>query len=173
MTLIRTGYTSLNNYSIRNLVMKTVLSGFRPTVPAASSSRTAQMMKISLSSCHKETLILHLVHQQHCHLLTLLYCARYRCTTASTSFAILTVLMSTARDGFSHPRPPPKSKGSFQSFPLYLNITHQLCMMVVTFINQCNPNKNINFQSLYAVSHISKSFPPQFSLLYFQKMLLK
>ena len=57
---------------IRNLVMKTLLSGFRPTVPAASSSRTSQMMKISLSSCHKETLILHLLHQQHCHLLSLL-----------------------------------------------------------------------------------------------------
>ena len=110
---------------IRNLVMKTLLSGFRPTVPAASSSRTSQMMKISLSSCHKETLILHLLHQQHCHLLTLLdYSARYRCTTESASFATLTVLMSTARDGFSHRRPPPKSKGSFQSFPPYANITH-------------------------------------------------
>ena len=125
---------------IRNLVVKTLLSGFRPTVPAVSLSRTSQMMKISLSSCHKETLIL---HQQHCHLVTLLYSDRYICTTESESFATLTVLMSTARDGFSHRRPPPKSKGSFQSYPLYPNITHYLCMMVVTFINQCNPNKNI------------------------------
>ena len=60
---------------IRNLVMKTLLSRFRPMVPAASSSRTSQMMKISLSSRYKETLILHLLHQQHCHLLTLLYSA--------------------------------------------------------------------------------------------------
>ena len=64
---------------IRNLVVKTLLSGFRPTVPVASLSRTSQMMKISLSSCYKETLILYLPHQKHCHLLTLLYCARYRC----------------------------------------------------------------------------------------------
>ena len=124
---------------IRNLVMKTLLLRFRPMVPAVSSSRTSQMMKISLSSRHKETLILHLLH-----LLTLLYSARYRCMTESESFATLTVLMSTARDGFPHRRPTPKSKGSFQSFPLYPNITHQLCMMV-TFINQCNPNKNIKF----------------------------
>ena len=129
---------------IRNLVMKTLLSRFRPMVPVASSSRTSQMMKISLSSHHKETLILHLLHQQHCHILTLLYSARYRCMTESESFATLTVLMSTARDGFPHGRPTPKSKGSFQSFPLYPNIAHSLCMMV-TFINQCNPNKNIKF----------------------------
>ncbi len=93
----------------------------------------------------KETLILHLLHQQHCHLLTLLYSARYRCTTESASFATLTVLSPTARDGFPHRRPPPKSKGSFQSFPLYPNTTHWICMMVVIFLNQCNSNKNINF----------------------------
>ncbi len=69
----------------------------------------------------------------------------YRCTTEYASFATLTVLMSTARDGFPHQRPAPKSKGSFQSFPLYPYITHWICMMVVTFVNQCNPNKNINF----------------------------
>ena len=78
------------------------------------------MMKRNISSCHKDTLILHQLHQHHYNILALLYSGStgYRCTTEYASFATLTVLMSTARDGFPHRRPPPKSKASFQSFPL-------------------------------------------------------
>ena len=150
--------------------MKTLLSGYRPTVPAASSSRTSQMMNMSLSSCHKETLILHLLHQQHCHLLTLLYSARYRCTTEFASFATLTdsAYVDCTRWLLS-PKTTSKIKRLFSELPTLSQYN------TLTLYDGSDIYKSVQSQlktlSLYAVSHISKSFPLQFSLSYFQKKL--
>ena len=136
--------------------MKTLLSGFRPTVPAASSSRTAQMMKISLSSCHKETLILHLLHQQHCHLALQCQIQMYDgicefCYPDSAYVDCTRWLLS--------PKTTSKIKRLFSGLPTLSQYNTPTLYDGSNIYKQCNPNKNINFvcrQSHFKI--ISASF---------------
>ena len=72
MTLIWTVLYKLEVLKIiDNVVIKNIIIRFSSGVVFVSEA--AQMMKRSLSSYHKETLILHLLtNVQHCHLLALL-----------------------------------------------------------------------------------------------------
>ena len=99
------------------------------------------MMKISRYSCHKDTLILHQLHQQHYHLLALLYSGRYRIKIYDEIREFC--YSDSAYIDCTRWLPSPKNTSEIKRLFPELPILSQYYTL-----------------TLYAVSHISKSFPP-------------
>ena len=109
------------------------------------------MMKKNLSSCHNDTLILHQLHQQHYNLLALLYIGRYmiQMYDGIRKFCYPDSANVDCTRWLPSPKTISKIKRLFSELPTvsqYNTLTlYDGTVCVVTFANQCNPNKNINF----------------------------